>query len=567
MNDENIRPENMNARLDGALAQAAQNQEAATPPAPEQQWLTRLAQSRARALKQSTASRRRGVPRSVAALVAALAFISVLIIHLLPDAQRAGLSEGAQREPAMITPAWAATDGSVIEFTVPYDSWDDYPDYSSPLHPRQAVSAAVDAWLAQHADLQSEIPRLPLANVSMSFISMEDPAPVVRVQVSVALTDSALVNDLADLIASRTGYAAPVVDSRTVYFSSEYPDLVAAGVKAHIDDRTYDFPNDFTPDEAFYVDMMLGGRTYYSGHGGYEIGRRFGDCAVFKVETSAAGDLVITTIAQELDAEPKVLDMLRHSSAMYEPDPEDLAHPWRDPVLELIREGRITAWSFQDRDAKNEDSIDVEAYSLFVWLVPEDRWQQLLERQQALTDKGREVLPELTAADWLAIEEETRRIEEQTGPEKLAEYGETALEMATKRYIDARAINIDAATRMSPAFRSFPELSEKERAQAEALAAALREGTKQWYAEYAAEVYETSPSAELNREVRTVGDVPVWFRVWIKCNDPALVADLQQEMKAVDGLIRPLEVKQFTSTARHSEPVDPIYSQSNLAAE
>jgi hypothetical protein len=568
MEQKDTQSGNIDAPLEDYLAQAAQNLEAATPSAPDRRYLAERARLRAADLGRGVHGRGHPVLQALGNLAVILAIIAALIVVLVPYVRQSALNSGEERLLPMFTPAWASTDGSVIEFSIPYASRDDLPDWQSPVHPRNTIQGAVDAWLAQHADLQSELPGLPLANVSMSSIRMEDPAPVARVQVSVALTDSALVNDLADFIASRTGYAAPVVDTRTVYYSSEYPDLVGAGIKVHIDDRTFDFPNDFTPDEAQSVARMLRQRTYYSGHGGYEIGTRFGDCAVFKVEISPTGDLVITTIAEELDAEPEVLDALRHSSAMFVPDPEDNLHPWRDPVLELMQECQIVVYSNRVFSGQASGEFSVEFSRLLTWLVPEDKWQQLQERQAELIEDSGETTAELTAEDYRKIEEYAREFERELTPDKLAELGKTAEELAMEKFEDLRKIVKELDIRLnSSEYNSFSELTTDERQQAKALTEQLRNVTKQWYAEHAAQVYETSPGAEMNREVLTVGDVPVRFRVWIKCNDPALVDDLKQQLEAVDGLIRPLEFKQFTATNTIGEPPEPIYMQSDLAAE
>ncbi|GEM_PF-2516132 len=540
-------------QLDENLAAAARRNAAGTPAAPDQRLVTDRARRRAATLRVDGRGRLR---LRLAEVAVVLVIVAALIVILVPIIRQAQLNRGESRLPQMATAAWASTEGHVIEFTIRYDSWDDIPDYNAPFHPRRETRAAVNSWLEQHPGLKSETPGLPVADVSMSYFCREEPEAKLELQVLVSVGDSELVRDLAQAICETTGFTGPETSSRTLYFSGEYPELLSDEVTIRIDGQDYCFPHDFTIDEARSIARDLRNwRTSYEGRFGFGISRRFGDFVVFKLEHLPGGVLDYAVITRELEVDEEVRDTISgHSNTVFEPDQEDLAHPWRDPVLELIRLGRFHNWSSRASRGRAETRIDVAIYYCSSRLVSEDKWGLLQERRQRLIDEGREQLPPLTDEDWVEIEEWAIGLEEQLPADVLERTGKTWMELGRDEYNNRRATKIDRETRQSAAYRSFPELTEEERAQALLLAERLRNVTKHWYADNAEAVYESGPGTEISRRVKEVDGVPVSFLITLRCNDPEYADSLRATLEGVEGLVQPWQVSE--SSIGHSVGTD-----------
>lgn len=543
-------------QLDDCFAAAAHSVAAGTPPAPDKDTLSARAKAGAMELNSRAVEQHGRLRLRLAEIAVVVLIMAGVVIMLVPWVRSRIPSGELPTASPVIETAWASTEGHVIEFTVRYASWDGYPDYFAPEHPRQVVTAAVDSWLAQHAGLEPQVAGLPLTAVSTSYVCRADPVPILRVQVSVALSDADLVAELAAYLASQTGYAAPTVSTQTMYYSSEYPELCSGPVDVRIDDRSYTFPYDFTADEARSIARDLGSwRTSYEGRFGFGISNRFGDFVVFKVEHLPGGVLDYAVITRELEVDEEVRSTISgHSNTVFEPDQEDRAHPWRDPVLELIRLGRFHNWTSQASRGQAETTNHVESHGFSTRLVPKDKWDALKARRQRLIAEGREQLPPLTDEDWAEIEEWARGLEEQLPADALEGTGKTWLELAREHHDDIRASMIDFETHDSEEYKSFPELTEAERSAAIQLAEQLREITRLWYADNAASVYETGPFAEISRHVRNVGGVPVSFLITLRCNEPEYADSLRAALEGVEGLVQKWEVTE--SSIGHSVGTD-----------
>ncbi|MBN2082747.1 hypothetical protein JW859_11165 [bacterium] len=536
--------------LDSELDDWARSFEGSVPPAPARDRLTDGARLRAAriAADRKTSRRLWGYRAAMAAAVTVLLAAGLTLSSRIDPR---GTSIEAGEGPTLINAAWASTAGYVIEFEVPYASWDDAPDYFAEDHPRITIEAAVNSWQGEHADLTSAIVGLPVASVSFIPSCLQEPDAKYEVHVLMAVADQELVEQLAAYIVAQTGYPQPTIFSQTVYYSHEYPYLFYAEFKVRFDGIEYSFPYDFTIDEARRIarDSYLHHPTY-SGHSHFGVDERFGDCAVYRVERSSDGALEYSIIRQTIDVDDATRYELLHSSIEFELDDEDVAYPWRDPVLELVKEAKGFAWFLEHKEELEGNPVPVDLHMLCVYLVPEEKYDQLQARQQQLIKEGRKSLPELTDEDWQEIRERAAYIEANINPENVAPGEHNWLEVAREEFDSKRARDLDLATRMGDEYRSLPELSDEERAQAEELAARLREASRLWYAEHAAGMYEADPNSRIQRSVFEIGGIPVRFHMKVHCNDPALIEDLTATMSAVPGLFRLIDVK---SSNRYSQ--------------
>jgi len=546
--------------LDNELDDWARSFERSVPPAPARDRLTGGARLRAEQLAadRRTARRLWGYRAAMAVAIMVLLVAGItLSTRIGPfsaqlDPRNAPI-QAAGEGPTLINAAWASTAGYVIEFEVLYASWDDYPDVHSPDHPRVKVKTAVDQWLVEHPRIDSAVEGMAPVEVGMSRIPMDKPAPIIYVQVSVMLADGETAKNLAEYIEQRTGLVSQV-NPRDIYFNQAYPELSSTPVPVIIDDTKYTFPYDFGVKEAGRILLMFMMPVYYSNERHFGLDKRFGDCAMHKVEQLESGGLKITTVTETLDPELEIPEMFAHASLRFFLDREDITYPWRDPLLELIHELHFVEWSLQVAEGQADPECITDLYTLNIYLVPDEKFDQLEARRRQLIQAGRAVLPDPTEDDRQAIRERAEFLEGLASSAPGAQETADWLEVARKEFDRNRAREIDRLTRMSDEYRSFSELTAVERSHAEILAAQLREATRAWYVANAEEVYETSPEAKLQRSVSMVGEVPVRFEMKIGCNDPQLVEDLVSNLSAVPGLYRPIEPKHSQSTYSKGTP-------------